>query len=124
MPWKGHPMPRRAAVRRAPVPSLPDPLSAPQTATDADIRQAWEEAAAYECYLCGVPFVDPADPPEVEHVRPVSRGGTTTVDNLLPAHRSCNRAKGDRPAGEVWAELAGERYGCHPCRSKLRCISA
>ena len=45
------------------------------------------------CWICGDDGADTAD-----HVTPVSRGGTSALDNLRPAHRSCNFARGNRPA--------------------------
>jgi 5-methylcytosine-specific restriction endonuclease McrA len=43
-----------------------------------------------ECFYCGSP-ADTAD-----HVVPVSRGGADRYDNVLPACRECNTAKGTR----------------------------
>lgn len=37
---------------------------------------------------------------EQEHVIPLSRGGHTTADNIVPACRSCNASKGDKLLGE------------------------
>lgn len=33
---------------------------------------------------------------QVDHVTPLSKGGTDTLDNCVPSHRSCNRAKSDK----------------------------
>ena len=30
---------------------------------------------------------------QVDHVHPVAKGGPDTLDNKVPAHRKCNRAK-------------------------------
>jgi 5-methylcytosine-specific restriction endonuclease McrA len=38
--------------------------------------------------------VMPGQPFDVDHVTPISRGGTHTADNLRAAHRKCNRAHG------------------------------
>lgn len=35
----------------------------------------------------------------VDHVIPLKRGGTDTLDNKQPAHWTCNRAKGSRIDG-------------------------
>ena len=51
-------------------------------------------AAATHCYLCGNPFTDPNDPPVADHIRPRVYGGSDDLDNLAPAHRSCNGRKG------------------------------
>lgn len=34
--------------------------------------------------------------PNVEHVIPISKGGTHTWDNVKLAHRKCNWEKGDK----------------------------
>lgn len=52
------------------------------------------------CHICGFPFfTDPSalvfDPPEIDHIIPVSKGGQNSIENLALAHRSCNRAKKD-----------------------------
>lgn len=47
------------------------------------------------CHICGEPGAD-----AVDHVIPVSRGGTNHRDNLRPAHHNvagkCNRVKGSK----------------------------
>jgi 5-methylcytosine-specific restriction endonuclease McrA len=60
-----------------------------------------------DCYLCDVKC-DPNAPPrsrykaEMEHVIPLSKGGTHTLDNLRCACYSCNAFKGiRRSAAEV-----------------------
>lgn len=52
------------------------------------------------CYLCRRPI--PGDVPwndpwafTLDHVVPLSAGGQDCVENLRPAHRECNVAKGD-----------------------------
>jgi len=52
----------------------------------------------FSCQYCGQ-----ARPPEeltFDHVRPRSRGGRTTWDNVVAACVPCNRDKGDRLPGE------------------------
>lgn len=56
------------------------------------------------CALCGKPIdytLHHLDPMSyvVDHVLPLNRGGTDTLDNKQAAHRSCNRAKSDRVDG-------------------------
>lgn len=43
------------------------------------------------CALCGDPGAD-----TVDHVIPLSEGGTNWPDNLQPAHRACNTRKADQ----------------------------
>lgn len=53
------------------------------------------------CYFCGydidirLKFPDPASP-QVHCKIPVSRGGTTEVDNCAPSHMYCNQSAGNR----------------------------
>lgn len=42
------------------------------------------------CHLCGRPGADSAD-----HLIPRSCGGDDSLDNLRPAHKSCNSTRGD-----------------------------
>ena len=73
----------------------------------AKVRQevTWSGPCAY----CG----DPA-PTTVDHVTPVSRGGTDDRSNLVPACRSCNMEKLDFTPEEwrEWREAKG--YGWPP----------
>jgi 5-methylcytosine-specific restriction endonuclease McrA len=53
------------------------------------------------CYLCGrsIPYDTRTIHPlalTIDHVMPISAGGTDSEDNLRPAHRVCNEDKGDR----------------------------
>lgn len=55
------------------------------------------------CHLCGLLVPAEALKPhplaaEVDHVLPISRGGTHDPENLALAHKTCNIAKGGRPA--------------------------
>jgi len=57
-----------------------------------------------DCHLCGLPA--PATPrkphplgAEVDHVLPISRGGTHDPENLALTHKTCNIAKGWSPRG-------------------------
>lgn len=42
------------------------------------------------CHLCRKPGADTAD-----HIRSRSKGGSDSLDNLMPAHHACNSARGD-----------------------------
>ncbi|MFD5504648.1 HNH endonuclease [Streptomyces sp. NPDC127061] len=69
--------------------------------TTAALAASWADAELYQCFYCGGRFTD-ADPCEVEHVRPRAAGGRDALSNLVPAHRSCNHAKGDGDAMAFW----------------------
>lgn len=56
------------------------------------------------CSICGhpidydLPYLDPGEF-VVDHVIPLSRGGTDTPENQAGCHRSCNANKGSRLDG-------------------------
>ena len=73
-------------------------------------RQQVIDKYGYTCYLCGEE-TDPTAPnnmsipgwetyPHVEHVIPLSKGGSDTLDNVRIAHAKCNMAKGTQLLGE------------------------
>lgn len=45
------------------------------------------------CYLCHEPL--DFNTFTIDHVIPISKGGTRTLDNEMPAHEDCNLAKGN-----------------------------
>jgi hypothetical protein len=49
----------------------------------------------HACAWCGAPFSERRRP-EQDHVRPVSKGGPHTADNVVPACRSCNARWGNK----------------------------
>lgn len=46
------------------------------------------------CGICGEPITDMKDC-TVDHIRPKSKGGQTTIENCQLAHWECNNRKGD-----------------------------
>jgi len=67
---------RRRALKR----------SAPGTATVAQV-QARIEYFGYKCWMCGAPWES------IDHVKPLSKGGSHWPANLRPACISCNASK-------------------------------
>ena len=57
------------------------------------------------CGICGneidykLPYLDPGSY-VVDHITPIARGGLDVLENKQPAHRKCNRTKGDKLPGE------------------------
>jgi len=54
----------------------------------------------WKCILCGEKIDPRRRCPDwkaatIEHLKPISRGGTHTWDNVAPAHLKCNMDKGD-----------------------------
>lgn len=46
------------------------------------------------CGICGKPIKDMREC-TIDHIRPVSKGGLTTIDNCQLAHPWCNKKKGN-----------------------------
>jgi 5-methylcytosine-specific restriction endonuclease McrA len=47
---------------------------------------------------------------EVDHIRPLARGGVHEWSNLAPACAGCNGAKADRDISDFLSETAGESF--------------
>lgn len=77
---------RRARLRRTPV--------IPFTQEQLRAKVAYWGGA---CYMCGGEWTD------LEHVKPVKKGGGHLLANIRPACRSCNASKSARWAGPRWA---------------------
>ena len=56
------------------------------------------------CYLCGRAGADTAD-----HIIPIFQGGTNDIENLRPAHRACNSAKGSRDQAKANQQKNGRK---------------
>lgn len=65
-----------------------------------DPKVVWDRHGGI-CHLCGTP----ADPSrwELEHIRPLAKGGAHSYANCAVSHPSCNRRKSD-----AWDGIAGE----------------
>lgn len=50
------------------------------------------ERDGWKCHVCGFGYL-PENPWEVDHDKPLAKGGTNHVRNLRLAHRTCNREK-------------------------------
>jgi 5-methylcytosine-specific restriction endonuclease McrA len=51
-----------------------------------------------KCYFCNAAIT--TDTIEIDHLTPISRGGTNAYSNLAGCCARCNKAKGDRTEGE------------------------
>lgn len=60
------------------------------------------------CYLCGVP-VSSIEHMTIDHVTPITLGGTNDLENLRVTHEFCNRSKQSltlkqfRDLAKIWA---------------------
>ena len=61
--------------------------------SESDRRAAWARDGLC-CRYCGFWSHDDVAKFELDHIRPVSRGGSNTIENLVVACRRCNRMKG------------------------------
>lgn len=60
----------------------------------ARVRSAVLERDGWICQLCAQPIE--RGRAHIDHILPVSRGGTDALDNLQAAHGTCNMRKGAR----------------------------
>lgn len=108
--WRQENPERRRENRRKWAKANPEKVAAIGQRRRARQRQAPAELVmladllieqAYACYLCGLPINPEPKYPDapsasVDHVIPLSRGGSGLRENLRAAHLGCNVAKGDR----------------------------
>lgn len=47
------------------------------------------------CGVCGKPITDMKDC-TIDHIKPLSKGGMTTIENCQLAHFKCNQLKGNK----------------------------
>jgi len=90
-----HPDEARAGIERARAKRL----AAPGEVTPAQWRAIRRRFRGH-CAYCG----KPGRTFEWEHVVPLSKGGTHTPDNVVPACFACNRSKGGKLVSEWQAE--------------------
>lgn len=70
----------------------------PRSSSQRDRFRARIKATKAGCHICGqpisydLPWLDPGAF-VVDHVIPLAKGGTDTIDNVKAAHRSCNSKK-------------------------------
>lgn len=81
-----------------------------RSTTTRDRHRAYLARGHPPCHICNeaIDYQLPHDHPRsyvVDHVTPLSRGGSDLVDNKAPAHRDCNEGK----AAKTPAEIAAER---------------
>ena len=78
-------------------------------------------ACGGRCQSCGVTFTA-ALPAEIDHIVPLSRGGTEADDNLQLLCRPCNRSKGARPRRAATPRIGseGQTEAAPPTRPRTR----
>lgn len=68
----------------------------------------WDRTDGH-CWYCGL-RLNPFTTFAVDHIMPVSQGGTNALINLIPACRSCNSRKGAGPYDRLREHLGVREY--------------
>lgn len=73
--------------------------------SSADLLAHWDSVGidATRCHYTGEPL---GDDWELDHMTPLSRGGSHSVGNLVPCSRATNRSKGNRTVDEYREAVA------------------
>ena len=73
----------------------------------ADLLSYWESRGIdpSRCYYTGEVLGEDF---HLDHMTPLSRGGSHSVDNLVPCSRAVNQSKGDKSAEEYRQDLVAE----------------
>ncbi|MEU3986126.1 HNH endonuclease signature motif containing protein [Streptomyces sp. NPDC026672] len=88
------------------TPSLRPP-EPPLHPSRRDVLRRWEELEEWSCAYCDASFAAMVVA-EVDHVRPLAKGGLHEWSNLVPACALCNRTKSDRDVFDFVSESTGE----------------
>lgn len=83
------------------------PLEPPLYPSRRDVLRRWEELDLWSCAYCDSAFGEKVVA-EVDHIRPLAKGGVHEWCNLAPACAPCNRSKADRDVAEWISETAGQ----------------
>jgi 5-methylcytosine-specific restriction endonuclease McrA len=89
--------------RRQAEKKLEHPIKDTLTSTQIAMVQAFSD----ECFYCRKDLTPSTV--TIDHCKPFSAGGTNEFHNLLPACKSCNSRKGNRPILEFLREHVSER---------------
>jgi 5-methylcytosine-specific restriction endonuclease McrA len=102
--------------------------SRPRSSTAIKAVKAYKEACIQQgpqfCYFCGEGIdmdlhYRHTQSFTVQHITPVSRGGTDDPENFAPAHRSCNSREGARLAGTKGTDIPYADIGPHLKQSRV-----
>ncbi|MEV4939611.1 HNH endonuclease [Streptomyces zaomyceticus] len=71
------------------------------------VLRRWEELEWWSCAYCDSPFSEKVVA-EVDHIRPLAKGGLDTWINLNPSCRQCNASKADTDVEDWIIASAGQ----------------
>lgn len=82
-----------------------------------------KQSYSYSCAECSIPendlFYQTKQRLTLDHIIPVTRGGTTTIDNIQPLCFSCNLKKSNHPPQDRYATVLAEALGVSKTAWKL-----
>lgn len=86
-----------------------------RSTTIRDKHRAIIAKAKPNCAICGQPIdyrLPHLDPMAfvVDHIKPLARGGTDTLDNKQATHRSCNLGKAAKPHSDTIRPVDGVNW--------------
>lgn len=92
-------------------------MSLPMSQRKKYLQEHWKPGADNYCFYCGQKI--PRKFRSIDHLMPISRGGTHDEDNLVLCCRQCNNAKSDMMLAEFVEFVAShggivdvkQRYG-------------
>lgn len=84
----------RRAWRQTPKGRATNRRGALQHSYGAEVKEWWSSLNEPRCFYCTEPAT------QIDHIVPVSRGGTHDLVNLVPACKPCNCRKGTKDALE------------------------
>lgn len=94
--------PRAARSVSRPMRTTPllRPVEPPLSPSRRDVLRRWEDLDVWSCAYCDSAF-NQMVVAEVDHIRPLAKGGVHEWSNLAPACATCNRLKSDQDVS-VW----------------------
>lgn len=66
------------------------------------------ELSDYKCFYCRADFSN-LNQPTIDHIRPLSKGGSNLKSNLIACCEKCNNSKGDMPIEEFFKKRGGKK---------------
>lgn len=87
-----------SSVTKEKIVAIEDNLNNHKTKRDINLRLRFKvmQRDNFKCCMCGAsPAIDPTVVLHIDHIKPWSKGGETTIENLQTLCSKCNLGKGD-----------------------------